>query len=214
MTYVKIGKGTKGADYANPQVSLPKLKKDGVSYVCRYIDGTASTQHPTWKTLTKRERALIAANGVACVLVFEVSADRPLKGAVQGVADGRAACQDAYWLGYDSHCPIVVAVDTDVNAGNIKAVEAYVRAFAKAAAPYPIGVYGDYDIIDRVQDISQLNWQANAWGWSALRVFGKWLKRNHKAAHVLQQAQTATAAGVIDPAVTVREFVAWFPPKG
>lgn len=214
MTYVKIGKGTKGADYASPQVSLPKLKKIGVTYVCRYIDGTAHTNNPTWKTLTKRERALIAANGMACVLVFEVSADRPLKGAVQGAADGRAACQDAYWLGYDPHVPIICAVDTDVHAGNIKAVEAYVRAFAKGAAPYPIGVYGDYDIIDRVKDVSQLNWQANAWGWSALRVLGKWLRRNHKDAHVLQQQQTATAAGLIDPAVTVREFVAWFPPKG
>ena len=85
---------------------------------------------------------------------------------------------------------------------------------AKAAAPYPIGVYGDYDIIDRVKDVSQLNWQANAWGWSAIWWLGKILRRNHKDAHVLQQQQTATAAGLIDPAVTVREFVAWFPPKG
>ena len=58
-SYVKIGKGTKGADYASPQVSLPRLKKMGMTYVCRYIDGTAHTNNPTWKTLTKRERALI-----------------------------------------------------------------------------------------------------------------------------------------------------------
>jgi hypothetical protein len=214
MPNLIIEKNVKGADYANPNVNLQWLKQNGMRYVCRYIDGTAATQHPTWKVLTKAERSRIAKAGLACVLVFEVAVTNPLKGAAQGTEDGKAACRDAYFLGYHPACPIVIAVDTDVTAGNIKAVEAYVRAFAKACAPYPVGVYGDYDIIDRCQDVSKLNWQANAWGWSALRVFGKWLKRNHKAAHVLQQAQTATAVGVIDPAVTVRPFTAWLPPLG
>jgi hypothetical protein len=210
---VKFPVGTKGADYANPNVKIDQLQKMGVKFVGRYIDGTASTRKPSWKVVTKAERKALGVAGIGLVLVFEVAVDNPLKGAAQGRADGGAAAVDAYSLAYDPHFPIVVAVDTDVHSGNIAVVEAYVRAFAKSCAPYKIGIYGDYDIIERCKDLSQLNWQANAWGWSAVRWLGKILKRNHPLAHVLQNAQTATAAGVIDPAVTVRAFDAWVPPK-
>lgn len=210
---MKITAGSKGADYANPNVKVDVLKTMGVKFVGRYIDGTASTRKPSWKVVTKAERKSLGVAGIGLVLVFEVAADNPLKGAAQGKIDGAYAVKDAFFLAYDPSVPIVVAIDTDVHSGNVAAVEAYVRAFAKACAPYKIGIYGDYDIIERCKDISQLNWQANAWGWSAVRWLGKVLKRNHPLAHVYQNAQKATAAGLIDPAVAVRDFDAWLPPK-
>ena len=109
-----IAVNDKGADYANPNVKLDVLKAQGCKYVCRYIDGTAATRNPTWKVLTKSERARIGKAGLGLILVFEISTTRPLGGAVNGTIDGKAALKDAYFLAYDPKFPIVVAIDTDV----------------------------------------------------------------------------------------------------
>jgi hypothetical protein len=190
--------GSVGCDYARP-LDPQLVAKAGYRYVGRYING--SRTH--WKVLTPTERDRLHAAGVDIFLIWETSADRPLSGATGGKIDGLKAVADAYRLGCPPEVPIVCAFDIDVWSANIVACEAYGRAFAATLAPYRFGLYGDWDIIERLQGISHLNVLANAWGWSGGR------DRVHPATHIRQGAQTTTAFGALDPLRTIRPHQTW-----
>lgn len=201
MPSITLQPGETAADYANPRAITPDdLRRQGFRFVARYING--STHH--WKVLTHDERDRLLAAGLGLVLVFEKSADRWRGGVIAGATDGAQAEADAARLGYPDWGVIVPAFDSDVTKKTLPLAVEYWHAFNKACK-HPTGAYGDWDVIDAVAPWSACNWQANAGGWSWLRLGRKWLKRTHPQAHMLQQRQRDG----IDPNVCLRPFEVW-----
>lgn len=206
---MKITAQMKGVDYATP-LEPAKVAELGYAFVARYINGK-----PTWwKVLTPGERDALHAAGLGIVLVWETGATRPLAGTIAGTRDGQLATLDADRLGYPKSMPIVVAVDIDTTTTNAAAVLAYWRAFRDACS-HPVGVYGDWDVIDAIGGESALNWQANARWWSRDAVNDPMAKkplRVHPLTHMRQEdQQTIPGVGTLDPNTCRREFVAWHP---
>lgn len=178
------------ADYAGRSTAafLAMLKSRGVGTVTRYINGTAAH----WKVLTIAERDLIWSHGMNIWLVWETSAARPLGGAAAGRQDGRLAAADVKRLGYPSECILWVAFDINVDASNRSVCVAYWHAFKAAyraelpAGAWPLGDYGDWDMIDALPDADG-HWQPNARFWSSVWHLGRWRYRGvHPKAHLLQ----------------------------
>jgi hypothetical protein len=149
-----------GADWSFSKIEPEFLVERGVKLALRYIGGSPS------KRLTVLERDRLFAAGIAILLGWEQSAESPLEGATEGAKHGADAKQQAQALGYPTDMPILVAVDTDITSQTVGAAEAYVRKFAEKCKPFPIGLYGDTDIIKALQDLSQINWLPNASSWS------------------------------------------------
>lgn len=206
---LNVKPGDTAADYAAPGVSFKadRLKAHGFKFVVRYINGTTTS----WKVISPDEIARLFAAGLGLLLVWETSTTRPFGGGPAGRTDGAKAKADAYRLGVPPLSPILIAVDTDVTSRTAPAVRSYVAAFRAAASPYPVGVYGDYDTIEACKDLSTLNWQANAAGWSGLwGTIKGFLRRTHPLAHVLQERQAILPAiGTVDPNTVLRPFAVW-----
>ena len=206
---LQVFAGDLAADYGSDDIDPAKIKALGYKFVVRYIDGPGLS----WKDIDALERDAIYRAGLGLLLVFETSATRALLGGAAGSVDGKKAAADTYALGIPAVAPILIAVDTDVTSATKAAVRSYVAAFAQAAKPYPVGVYGDYDTIEAVKDLSVLNWQANAAGWSGVwqivNGVRKFFRRTHPLAHVLQLTQVTTPAGTIDPNRVLRPFSVW-----
>ena len=195
---MKLKPGDRAADYASPipPVNVARL---GYKAVARYING--QTTH--WKVLTPAERDELHANGLGIWLVFERNIERPLGGYRNGLEDGKLAARSAGELGYPVAMPIIVAFDIDVYRANIQACIDYFRGFDEMSVN-PLGVYGDWDIIEALKAKSVLNWQANARAWSASRV--------HPLTHLHQRTQVALPGlGALDPNDVLRDIDAWLP---
>lgn len=201
-----IEKNMVGVDFAylnKPATEIAETMRDlDYKFVVRYISPN------TKKNLTPAERDIYHAAGIQILLVWEVDATRPTKGAAYGQADGTMARIQAYKLGYPSDVCVLCAFDTDVFWGNISMCEAYGRAFQKAVSPYPFGVYGDADILIRLQDICKLGWLPNASAWSSsARKYA--LELN--LIHVFQNRQITQYGQTWDTNTVVRPFNAWGP---
>lgn len=201
---ILVTPGSLAADYASPRTDPAILKARGHRFVVRYITGNPLS----WKVLTPGERDKLFALGLGIMLVFERSAERPLGGALNGTEDGRLALRHARLLGYPEWATILVAVDIDTTAANLPLVRSYYDAFRQACAPYPTGLYGDWDAIAALGSRSSVNWQANAKGWSFDWVRRKW-KGVHPLTHVLQEKETTDAAGNYDPNQVLRTVEVW-----
>lgn len=175
----------KGIDYAfrPTNLSYSTLKMKGHKFIGRYIDGTVATAKPSAKCITKAELDAITAARLGIVFIFEKSTTRPIPGSVgqaqtNGFADGTAATNDMLFLGIPASTPIIVAAgDTDITASNLDQAVAYWQGF-DSTCPHPLGVYGDYDLLDALKASATILWQANARGWSNSRL--------HPSAHVIQ----------------------------
>jgi len=195
-----IAVGWRGVDYAFARPNPVAMKAAGVTFVCRY----ASKIKPngTWnpKDVTPAEVAALHAAGIALILNWEQSAGDALGGASLGSMHGIAAKARAETLGYPHELPIVKSCDTGVTRAQLPTVEAHLRAFAAAIAPYPLGVYGGTTVIDLVGDICVLGWQANASSWSP-----------HPSSNVHVRQRTQAADHQTDPNECVQPFAAWLP---
>jgi len=149
-----------GMDWSFSKIDPEFLVQRGVRLALRYIGGSQG------KRLTVPERDRLFAAGIAILLNWEQSPESPLEGGPTGAEHGADAKEQAEDLGYPTDMPILVSVDTDITSSTIGAAEAYVRKFAEKCRPFPIGLYGDTDMIKAVKDISQINWLPNAASWS------------------------------------------------
>ena len=198
------------ADFATPlTLTAADCKRLGIKGVIRYIDGSEQRVGKlSWKSASKGELAHYHKGGIATMLVFERSTTRHLGGAVAGAEDGKLARESAKALGYPTSETILIAFDTDVTSRDTKAAVDYFNAFRKACL-YPVGVYGDYQVIDAVKGLGSVcNIQPNAAGWSGFWVFKKFFARTHPAAHALQQSQR----NGYDPNNVLRPFAMWLGP--
>lgn len=195
--------GERGCDYAFGRPTPAALKAAGFSFVVRYISTPATNP----KNLTPAERDQLLDAGLSLWLVWEVASTSPSQGAALGATHGAAAKAQARALGYPIDVPILVAVDTDTYLGNIDRHADYVRAFVAACVPYPIGVYGDADILARIGPLSKLGWLPNATGWSAPLARKQVIDAG--LVHV-QQGRGTTVDGIaVDPNIVIRPCPAW-----
>lgn len=157
-----------GIDYAfAPSTDPGWFASQGFSFVCRYLP-TGSKR----ADLTPGEVAKLSQAGIGIVTIWETTAGDPNfnpSGAAfftadRGAREGTRAVNAAKALGQPTGAPIYATVDYDARTdADMAAVLAYMQAFAAAIQPYPLGIYGSYQVIDRMQTLTPWLWQTYAW---------------------------------------------------
>lgn len=195
-----IPKGAKGVDYSWARPDPALLVADGIEYAARYTGPNPLSG----KVIKPTELATLHAHGIVVLIVDEGGPADGYSGRPGGLIRGaraKAYCQKV--LGMPFRYPIIVAFDTDTTPGNIDIFEIHGRAVAEACAPYPIWVYGDRDIIERLSDVSEGGWLANASWWS--RLWSKLLP----APHVTLQQLSQSADHTVDYNIARQPFYGW-----
>jgi hypothetical protein len=199
--------GEKGVDFSFAKPPGDRLLELGYTFVVGYISVPPS--NPA-KNISKAQCEAYIAAGLKVLLVWEQTATTPNQGALVGTSNGRDAKLLAEARGYPTDVPILTAVDTNTVILNIAAQEAYVRAFAVACAPYPIGIYGDTDILSRCQGLWRIGWVPNAWSWSGSSRLNTEAKARALGAHVLQRTgYHIDNSWAVDPNEAIADFPAW-----
>lgn len=136
-----------------------KLKAAGISFAGRYLVPPGMS-----KELTAAEAQGLHEAGIAILLVWEIDEARAGCGGDVGASDGARARQLAQEMGVPEGVTIFFAVDYFPQAGEYGRVEEYFRAAQMAVAPYGVGIYGPYDIVEAMkQKIPELViWQCVA----------------------------------------------------
>ncbi len=210
-----IPAGSRGFDALGDPAPPGELVPTGWLFRTFYIAQSSSYSTKITDATIANGRARVQAHlaaGVGVLINYESSAERPLKGGGQGRIDGAWSLSMCTRLTYPTSLPILVSVDIESRAGGKvrPEVEAYVREFARACAPYPIGIYGGTPILHACADINRLGWQAMAASWSS----GSWPQA---VVHVKQRRPTVaeTAAQpwanrqTIDANDTLRPCPVW-----
>lgn len=140
------------------------LKAEGIQVVGRYL-GAKSRGYA--KGLTPEEEQAIHAEGIHIVAIFEgdpvAVSDFTRE---QGIADAKAAVEDAKWLGQPAFTAIYLTVDYPAAPADMPIIQDYVSA-AEAVlhnAGYQIGIYGGARVIDSIRALYYF--QTCAWSGS------------------------------------------------
>lgn len=156
----------KGIDSASPvsAAAAKKLAELGYSFCGRYLAPSG------WKVLTADEAMNIHDAGLSILLVWETTADRAKSGSAGGAQDGAMAAGKAAALGVPAGTVIYYAVDYDAGQGDYDAIEAYLTAAGAASAPYAVGVYGSYRVVEEMRRRGACTafWQCCAWSYGKL----------------------------------------------
>ena len=136
------------------------LKAAGYEFAGRYL-----VPENYGKALTRAEAEAITGAGLRLLTVWETTAERAKGGAAAGAADGAQALQCARALDMPDRGIIYFAVDFGAQAGDMTAIEAYLRAARAQTAEYEIGVYGPYNVIEYMAErqVCKAYWQCVGW---------------------------------------------------
>lgn len=148
-----------GVDSSYSPPTAAEVKKAGKAFHIRYVSTPGHA-----KNLKPAEVDAHAKEGVALVIVGEISAGRALGGRSQGQADMRSFQDQARKLGAPSPCVIYMAVDFDVTSQIAVCVD-YIRGGADIVGKDFTGVYGEADVIQACQQagVCSYHWQTFAW---------------------------------------------------
>ena len=135
----------------------------GYRFAGRYVVPTAGST--AWKALTSPEAEAIRASGMDILCIFELDAARAGRGEAVGAQDGDLALACARALGIPAGTTLYFAVDYYPAAAEMPQIEAYLRAAGARIAPYTLGVYGCYDVVEYLaaRDVCRHYWQCVAW---------------------------------------------------
>lgn len=151
-------------DYSWARPAPSELRRRGYTGAIRYLS------HETGKNLSARERDALWAEGIACGLVWESSAGRPLDGFAAGADDAREANRQADALGWPDWVPLAYAVDFDPT-GRLGTITGYFQGVLSAGGR-PVGVYGAYALMESLAQLShqgrriECYWQCAGWSGS------------------------------------------------
>lgn len=135
----------KWADYSGGRPSGAALHNAGFVGVIRYVGIGGSA-----KRLTKGEYANLVANGVQVKLVCELGIHDAEAGYAAGVANAKAARQDATSLGVPPNVTIYAAADEHMTASQVSAAVQYVKGFRDVLGVAQTGAYGFAEFVDAV----------------------------------------------------------------
>ena len=150
------------------------IRAEGYAFAGRYLVPSG------WKALTKDEAEIITAAGLRLLTVWETTADRAKGGAAAGAVDGANALKCAHEIGMPARGIIYFAVDYGAQAGDMDAIEAYLRAARANTEEYEIGVYGSYSVVEEMarRGACKAFWQCVAWSYGKksehLNVYQGW----------------------------------------
>lgn len=135
----------------------------GYRFAGRYVVPTAGST--AWKALTLAEAEAIRASGMDILCIFELDAARAGRGEAVGAQDGDLALACARALGIPAGTTLYFAVDYYPAAAEMPQIEAYLRAAGARIAPYTLGVYGCYDVVEYLsaRHVCRHYWQCVAW---------------------------------------------------
>jgi hypothetical protein len=149
-------------DYSAGRPTAPQVKAAGYVGVVRYVGFPGRT-----KCITLAEMLDMTAGGVGVALVYEMTAGDALNGRAAGQSAARAAIAHAAALGFPTSRPVYYACDTDVvTPAQFAAVLDYIRGAADIhGSPSRVGVYGEYDVIEKAAaaGVCAWFWQTRAW---------------------------------------------------
>lgn len=156
-------------DYSAGHPAAATVLADGYVGVVRYI-GFDPAQRP--KCITAAEYADMDRGGVGVALVYENQAGDALGGRSAGHTAAGRARQWADRIGFPAGRPIYFACDTDVvTEAQFAAVLDYLRGAADVlGGPALVGVYGEYDVIERAAGAGVAAWFWQTMAWSGGRV--------------------------------------------
>ena len=137
-----------------------QLRELGYEFILRYCVPTSYS-----KAITAEEADALLSAGFAVGLCWETTASRAKGGAVVGLADGRDAKKCAEDLGAPEGTVIYFAVDYDAPQTDMDKIAAYMTAAASVCAPYRLGIYGPYSVIEDMawREIGDAYWQCVGW---------------------------------------------------
>lgn len=172
-------------DYSAGAPAATAVRAAGYVGVIRYCGFPANR-----KCVTHGEYADMLAHGVGVGLVFEQFANDALQGAAGGRRNAALARAHAADIGFPPGRPIYMACDTDiVTPAQFATVLDYLRGAGEIlGGPQMVGVYGEYDVIDRAATagVAAWFWQTRAWSGG----------RRHPRAHLLQELGTFVVDGI------------------
>ena len=115
--------------------------------------------------LSEKEAHVISAAGLGLLCVFETQADRAKGGAKAGEKDGATAKKCAMRIGMPEDGIIYFAVDFGASVEDFQAIAEYMREAERCVAPYRLGVYGCYAIVEAmaIRGIGEAYWQCIGW---------------------------------------------------
>lgn len=149
-------------DYSAGAPNATAVRTAGYVGVIRYVGFPANR-----KCITRAEYADMLAHGVGVGLVFEQFAADALQAAPGGRRNAALAKAHAADVGFPPGRPIYMACDTDiVSAAQFASVLDYLRGAGEIlGGPQMVGVYGEYDVIDRAAaaGVAAWFWQTRAW---------------------------------------------------
>lgn len=151
-----------GLDYATPLPTslLPEAVRAGYTFVLRYGP-------PSIYKASMAECEAIRAAGLAFGHIFQVQADRALRGAAQGAEDGRTLDQWATDCGAPLTTRLIyVATDFEATDAQVRGpIAEYARAFDQACRrpTMPYGHYRAMEILCGELKIAPYGWQCAAW---------------------------------------------------
>jgi hypothetical protein len=151
----------RGVDYSSGYgPHLPgALVAGGYRFAMRYLS------HPgNPKNLTAAELKALHAAGLGVGLVFETTAERPLKGKPAGKDDAEAAKEQVAALGL-TDAAVYFAADFDASGHQLDTTVAYLRAAAAVLGHDRTGVYGGIAVVDACAAAAGCTyfWQTSAW---------------------------------------------------
>jgi hypothetical protein len=158
-----------GLDFAWSRPTVAQMKAADVAFICRYLSNDAG------KDLSLKEATAASKAGIACVVVWETTANRALSGFTGGKADAQKAAQKAKACGMPDDRPIYFAIDFDANASQQKVIDAYLSGAASVIGKSRVGAYAGFYPLKRAFDNGTITWGWQTYAWSG----GKWETRAH-----------------------------------
>lgn len=131
-------------------VQAKTLRREGVSFACRYL--VPESGNTAWKAISAAEAQILRDAGLAVLLCWETTANRPKSGATAGAADGAEARKLAAAMGVPDGTVVFFAADYAVPQADYDAVYQYLVAASKAIYPYSAGLYGPEGIVGAMNE--------------------------------------------------------------
>ena len=136
-------------------------KEAGFDFVGRYLIPPEYYKNG----LSENEAHIISSEGLGLLCVFETQADRAKLGEKAGEYDGKLAKECAQKIKMPTDGIIYFAVDFGAAVESFTTIADYMKAAEQYIAPYRLGVYGSYFVVEamNIRGIGEAYWQCVGW---------------------------------------------------